>query len=216
MRDQHRGLSLDLAASPAGRRPARPGRGRRTPTTCQPKARHFSAKGASDISRAIGPVCWYLLWSTMACSRSDLPVRGGHGRLPDLALLALAVAHQDERVVVQLAQAAGQDRAEAERQPLAERAGGVLDAGVGVGDRMAVQAGPECAEVLECFERRITRARQDRVEERSGVALAQDEAVAFGPVGLLGPVVAGRRRSRRPSGFPRRRNNWKHGRRSSQ
>ena len=25
--------------------------------TSQPKARHFSAKGASDISRAMGPVC---------------------------------------------------------------------------------------------------------------------------------------------------------------
>jgi len=86
-------------------------------------------------------------------------VGGRHGRLPDLALVALAVAQQDVGIAVPLVQAARQRHPDGEGQPLPQGAGGHLDAGDGVAVGVALQRGVYLAQGAELGIRQIAALR---------------------------------------------------------
>ena len=131
---------------------------------------------------------------------AEAEVAGERGRLGRDALLQVAVGGDEvgvvvDRRVVAAVEARGQ-HALAERHPdrgrdaLPERAGGRLDARhvavLGVAGARRV----ELAEVLDVVERDVVaRQVEDRVEQHRRVAAGQHEAVAVGPVGLLGRVL---------------------------
>ena len=77
----------------------------------------------------------------MTVSVVELVRRREHRGFPDRAFVALAVAHDDEHAVTPTLNASRQGHAEAQRQAVAERAGGRLDAG----DAMRAGLFGECA-----------------------------------------------------------------------
>ena len=86
----------------------------------------------------------------MMAVRLDKPVlAGAQRRLPHRAFVDLAVAHHHEHAAVASLDARGQRHADADRQAVAERAGGGLDArnlagfGMAAEDRIAPAEGVE-------------------------------------------------------------------------
>ena len=111
---------------------------------------------------------------------------GGHKGLPDLALLALAVAQDSEHLGV-LAQVLGaQGHAHRDGYALAQGAGGGVHAGDLLHVGVALEDAVELAEVLELRLVKEAQLRQDAVVAGGGVALAEDEAVPVGIPGVLG------------------------------
>ena len=108
------------------------------------------------------------------------------GRLPDLALLALAVAEQHLGQEV-LAQLPGTKRhAQARGEPHAQRAGRDVDARQLVHVGMTLQPRALLVEGVHLLELEVAGQRHGRVLAQGGVALGEDEAVTIGPVGLVG------------------------------
>ena len=117
------------------------------------------------------------------------PVLGGRGRgFPVLSFVELAVAGQDVGVIVFLVDPGGQGVADADREPLAERAGRGLDSGQPLHVRVPFERAAQLAQRHDLVVREVAGLRERRVEDRRGVPLGEDEAVAVGPVGVLGVV----------------------------
>jgi hypothetical protein len=116
--------------------------------------------------------------------------RGGRG-LPGLALLAITVGEEAERLrgLVEPVEAQGQADPHAHRQALAERSRRDLHTRGGAHVRMALEHRADLAELLELGVREVAVLGKRRVEDRRGVALGEDEAVALGPVGPLRVVA---------------------------
>ena len=78
----------------------------------------------------------------------QLVLAGAHRRLPDGALIDLAVAHDDEDAAVALLRARRERHADADRKPVAERAGRGLDsrdlAALGMAAQDASRRGRTC------------------------------------------------------------------------
>ena len=114
------------------------------------------------------------------------------------ALHEAAVAGDDEGVVVDELgaeagpqPALGHGHADAVGEALAERAGGDLDAGGVVHLGVARGGRAPLAERLEVVERQpVAGEVQHRVQQDRGVPGGEHEAVAVGPVGGAGVVVA--------------------------
>ena len=92
-------------------------------------------------------------------------------------------------MVVAAVQPPGERVAEREREAHAERAGGHLDAGRLLHDGVALELAAELAERHQVFDREVAGLGQRPVDHRRGVALADDEAVAVGPEGVLRVVA---------------------------
>ena len=105
-----------------------------------------------------------------------------HRRFPDLALVQLAVAQHAVDPVVALLHPAGKRHADRDREAVAERAGAEVDALDLLHVGMVAERAAQARVVVE--QRRLEEAEvgQHRIEADRGVALAQDEAVAIGPV----------------------------------
>ena len=110
------------------------------------------------------------------------PVVGGeHHRLPDRALVALGVAHEHERAPRAARELRGERRARRDREAVAERAGGEVDAGQ---DVVGVRPEPAAvdAEARELVAVDRARLVQRGVQREARVALREHEAVALGIV----------------------------------
>jgi hypothetical protein len=71
----------------------------------------------------------------------------------------------------------------------AERAGGGFEGGQAHALGVALEAGAEFAQGFELRDREIAGAGHGGVADRHDMAVREEEAVALGPVGLLGAVV---------------------------
>ena len=114
----------------------------------------------------------------------------GHRGLPYLALVALAIAEQHVGAGGPAIQARGERGADAEREALAQRAAGHLDAGR-LDVRVTLQAAVDLAEGHQLFGLEVARLGERRVEHWAGVGLAEHEAVAFLPRRIGGTVAHG-------------------------
>src|SRR6185312_13911605 len=76
--------------------------------------------------------------------------------------------------------------AEADRQPVAERARAEIDAGNLLHVRMVAERAAEARIVVEQLRIEIAEVGEDGIEPDCGMALAQDEAVAVRPFGIGG------------------------------
>ncbi len=112
-------------------------------------------------------------------------------RLPCLPLLAVAVGEHPEhlRGVVEPVEPQRQADAHAHREALPERAGRDLDAGRAAHVGVSLELGADLAQPHQVLEREVAVLSQRRVLDRSGVALAEHEAIARRPVGILGVVA---------------------------
>jgi hypothetical protein len=107
-----------------------------------------------------------------------------HGGLPDGALVALAVAHDDEGAVGFFRETGREREADADRQSVTERAGGQFDAGGAVGRGLFGEFAAVLAEGIEpALGEKVARG-QGGVERGGRVAFAQDEAVTLEVGGL--------------------------------
>ena len=105
-----------------------------------------------------------------------------HEGLPNLALLALAVAQQGIDLAVLMLHLGTQGHAHGDGTALAQGAGG----GVHAGDLLAVgENAVELAEILELIPADEAHLRQDRIVAGGRVALAQHETVPIGVVRVL-------------------------------
>jgi hypothetical protein len=111
-----------------------------------------------------------------------------HRRLPHLAFLDLAVAHDAVHAAGRAGQLEAERHAERDREALAERAGGRLDAGQRHAVRVALERAAELAQRDELALREVAGARHHRVEGGHRVALGEHDAVAIGPVRTPGVV----------------------------
>ena len=113
-------------------------------------------------------------------------MRGGHVSLPDLTLLALAVADEGEDLRI-LAEVLGAQRhADGDGHALTERAGGSVHAGDLFRVGVALQDGVELAEVRILVAGDKALGGEHRVVAGGGVTLGEHEAVAVGVVRVLG------------------------------
>ena len=103
---------------------------------------------------------------------------GKHRGLPHRAFVVFAVGEKREDTKALALDTSRQRHAAAERQPVAERAGGGLDARQQVCRRMFGEPPAILAKGVELFEREVAFHGERRVQRRGGVALGQDEAVA--------------------------------------
>ena len=153
--------------------------------TSQPNARHLSASGSRLMTSSVRPSIIMWLRSTNAVRCVGLEVGGGHGRLPDGALVALAVAEHAVGAPGLLLEPGAQRHAQRHGEAVAERAG----AGVHALDLVAVEVHPEGAlEVVELLEQLLVEVAL--VGEHAGVPeasvpLAEHEPVALRPAGLV-------------------------------
>ena len=116
-------------------------------------------------------------------------VVGGHGGLPDHALLDLAVAQHDIGHVVLVVELARQGHTHAHGQAVAQGAGGHVDAGHLVHVRVALENGVILTQGVEDGRVKVAPAGQRRVQHRAGVPLGEDEPVPVLPLGVLGVDV---------------------------
>ena len=120
----------------------------------------------------------------------ELVVRRLIERLPVRAFRHLAVAEQDPGAIGELVQVlAVQGHADADGQPLAERAGRHVDVRQDVRVGVALQAAAELTQAQQLGVRDRSGRLEHRVEQRAGVALAEDQAVVAGLTGV-GPVIS--------------------------
>ncbi len=153
---------------------------------------------------------------------AELEVAGQGAGLVGDPLHHLAVAHDHPGPVVEHgkplavealgAHALGDRHADGVGDPLAERAGGHLDAAGQLVLGVPGGLGAELAEVLQLLDRQVVAGEMEqRVEQGRGVAAGEDEAVAVRPVGVFRVVaqearpekVGERRLPERRAGVPR-------------
>ena len=119
----------------------------------------------------------------------ELIVSGKLQRLPDRAFGHLAIAQHDPDVIRQLVEVFARDaHADADGQPLAQRAGGHVHPrqhGRGV----PFHAAAPLAQCHEFLVRDGARSLVDRIEQRRGVPLREDEMVIVGGVWMREVVV---------------------------
>ena len=113
-------------------------------------------------------------------------VGGGHEGLPDLALLQLAVAAEDEDTGVLAQELGAQRHAVGDGDALAQGAGGGVHAGELLGVGMALEPGVELTEGHELLPGEEALLRQHAVVAGGDMALGEDEAVPVLPVGVGG------------------------------
>ena len=113
----------------------------------------------------------------------------GHGRLPYLPGLALAVADDAIGAVVPGAGLARKRHPQGHRQSLSQGAGGGLDVGEAVAVRVSLNPAVELAQAQQLLPRKIAGPGQGGVHGRHAVALGQDEAVPVRPIRLVRPVT---------------------------
>ena len=111
---------------------------------------------------------------------------GEHQRLPDLALLALAVPDQGIDSVPAAVQPGGKRHAAGGRDTLPQRAGGHIHARDMLHIRVPLQEGINPAQVCQLRHREISPQSQRRVQCGGGVSLGEDKAVALRPRGVCG------------------------------
>jgi hypothetical protein len=121
-----------------------------------------------------------------------------HRPLPTLPLLAVAVGHQGEDLgsLRQAVETEGETNAHAHREALAERPGRDLNPGCARHVRMALQVRADLAQPHQVVGGEVAVLGERRIQDRRGVALGEDEAVALGPARVPGivaedPVVEG-------------------------
>ena len=114
----------------------------------------------------------------------ELLVAGKHGGLPDLALLALAIAQQGVRAVSIAPVLGGNRHTHGGRDTLAERAGGHVDARGVVHVGMTLQVAADMAQRLEVLLGEEPALGEHGVQARSAVALGEHKAIAVGLAGI--------------------------------
>ena len=119
----------------------------------------------------------------------ELEMARFHGRFPDLAFLLFAVSHDAEDAMILLVQSRGERHADGDAQALAERSGGNFDARQLEPVRMSLIRRIELAQESDVF--LWTKAGEGKAQIKAGrlVARRPDDAVAVGPVGILGIVI---------------------------
>ena len=105
--------------------------------------------------------------------------------LPHRTLVALAVALEHEGSIGLAVHARRQRHAHADGQPVPQRAGAGLDARRLAVFRVAAQGRFKGAETIELLWWEEALVRQLEIERQASVALAQDESVALGPMGIV-------------------------------
>ena len=108
----------------------------------------------------------------------------GHG-LPDLALVALAVAHDEEHPGIAALQLVAQCHAAGQGGSLSQGAGGHVHARGLVPVAVAGQTGAGPVQGLQLLIGDKALHRQRAVHRRTGVALGADQLVALGPLGVV-------------------------------
>ena len=113
---------------------------------------------------------------------AQLVVDGEHGRFPNLAFLALAVAAEDEGPGELAVHLLAEGYARSGRETLAEGAGGLEDAGeTGLGGRVALEAGAELTQRGELFLGEVAGAAEYGIIDGGEMPCGKDESVlAFG------------------------------------
>ena len=119
----------------------------------------------------------------------ELEMARFHRSFPDLAFLLLAVSHDAEDVVIFLVQPGGERDANGDAQALAERSGGDFDAGQLEPVRMPLKRRIQLAQERDVFLRAEAGEGEAEIEARRLVSRRPDDAVAVGPVGILGIVI---------------------------
>ncbi len=109
-----------------------------------------------------------------------------HGGLPDLALLALAVAEHHVRPHVEAAEARPEGHPHGGRDAHAERPAGHVEPGQAGHVGVALEARAGRVERLQLLDREVAAQRHRRVEPDGGMALREHEPVAIGPGRLVG------------------------------
>src|SRR6266850_4434314 len=115
-------------------------------------------------------------------------LRRRHRGFPDLALLDLPVAEHAIDAGRRAAQLEPERQAERDREALAQRAGGGLDARQRGPVGMALERRAELAQRDELFLGKVAGLGQHGIERRDGVALGEHDPIALGPVRPLGIV----------------------------
>ena len=114
----------------------------------------------------------------------ELLVAGKHGGLPDLALLALAIAQQGVRAVSITPVLGGNRHAHGGGDALAQRAGGHIDARGVVHVGMTLQVAADMTQRLEVLLGEEPALGEHGVQTRSTVALGEHKAIAVGLAGI--------------------------------
>lgn len=109
-----------------------------------------------------------------------------HSCLPNLALVQFAVTQQGVDIQVLAVQFGCRRHTAGHRQALAQRAGGIIDALDLQTVHVLGQAAAVLVQLLEPFAVDKAQIGKNHIQGRAGVALAEDEPVPVGPVGLLG------------------------------
>ena len=117
----------------------------------------------------------------------ELVERAGHGGFPDLAFLNLAISEHAVRAGFAAIEAGNQPHADSEGEALAQGAGGGFEGMDEPDVGVALIDGAEFAEGVELVERRLGIAGlgHDGVEDRGGVTLRENEAIAIGQGGIV-------------------------------
>ncbi|GBD15081.1 hypothetical protein HRbin25_00972 [bacterium HR25] len=116
-------------------------------------------------------------------------VGGAHGRLPGLALVAVAVGQEAVDAVIAAVQARSQGQTHAEGEPHPQGAGRHLHPRRHPHDGVPLQAAPQPTEGEELVHREVAGLGQDGVVGGGGVPLAEDEPVPLRPLGVLRVVA---------------------------
>src|SRR3990172_13109097 len=113
-------------------------------------------------------------------------LRGGHGGLPRLPDALLTVAHEAIHAPRRVIHPRGEREAHGEREALALRPRGVLDAGRGADFWVSLEAAIQFPERHELVDGKEAALREGRVPDGTCMALAQHEPVAIRPRRILG------------------------------
>ena len=117
---------------------------------------------------------------------SGLHLRGGHCGLPDDAFLLLAVADDNENVVVNTLHPAADGHAEADGDAVAQRAGHGVNAGDLVHVGVTLKEAADRAQTLQLVKGEIAAACKRCVKNGAGMTLGKHKTVALRPAGLGG------------------------------
>ncbi len=159
-------------------------------TVCQPKARNRRAYASRLCPCRVGPRWPSRLTSTMRVRLSRRSYAACSAASPHRALGQLAVpAQHPDAVPGALESLAGQGDADADRQALAERAGGGLHPREPLRGGMPFETAVQHAEGEQFGVVDGSRGLVGGVEQGRGVALGQDEAVVAGVGGAVEVVV---------------------------
>src|SRR5579864_1628448 len=121
--------------------------------------------------------------------RAELELARGHGRLPHLPLVKLAVAGQAVGAERAAVDPGAERHPHRHRQPVPERAGAEVDPGDLAHVRVVAERAVQAGVVVEQLPIEEPNVGEHGVEADRGVALAEHEPVAVRPVRLLGSVV---------------------------